>query len=394
MYQFGLSLGLRAQAIFLSFLWVVTYQPAQAQQNDCVDYAQKMEIMEQARQALGPLPEDQTRQAHQSWCEGAPTAHPRAHFERQIRDFHAFARSISIRHLNPNFRCETYAVASNAFEEALTDLGCPIQTSTQGQHRDWCEAGNRNEAIDHLTTRRQNLLRCIAAFDYQGPGGAPRNFSSQQNGSGASGGRQPAALPGGLWRQTCTDIQYNGDIIRARCLNNRGRYRQTSYQYRGGPLVNCNGEFYGTRRCPRGSEVQPSDYNASGITRQVYDPPAGSYRSSCRNAAVEEGTLFAECRNQNGRFQRSTLFIGNYTGPISNCDGTLRRVANCDRARSTTQPEGSYKQSCRNIRVQSGTLYASCRNARGQYRDTELDIRGYGGSVSNCNGRLRRGTSC
>lgn len=227
---------------------------ASAQQIDCQDYANQMEAMERARSALGPLPEDQSWEAHYSWCSGAPVDHPRMHFERQIRDFHAFARTIAIRHLRPNFRCESYAIASDAFETALEELNCPIQAFTTDEHRDWCQAGNQDEAINHLTNRRQTLLRCIGNFDYRGPGAGQRNFALQTN-----------------------------------------------------------------RTPPRPS-----------VERFAQRLPQGSYLQTCRNAGVEEGTLFAECETRNGRWRRSSLYLGNYDGPVSNCDGHLRGSDNCD----------------------------------------------------------------
>ncbi|MGD9614032.1 MAG: CVNH domain-containing protein [Alphaproteobacteria bacterium] len=55
-----------------------------------------------------------------------------------------------------------------------------------------------------------------------------------------------------------------------------------------------------------------------------------------------------------------------------------------------SQPAGSYQQTCRNSRMQDDTLYSSCRDTRGRYRDTSLaQVSRCIGSIWNENGALR-----
>ncbi|WP_437939859.1 CVNH domain-containing protein [Sorangium sp. So ce341] len=55
-------------------------------------------------------------------------------------------------------------------------------------------------------------------------------------------------------------------------------------------------------------------------------------------------------------------------------------------------PEGSYLRTCRNVRVDRGTLTAMCQDRRGHYHRTRMvDFRRCRGDIENDNGRLRCG---
>jgi CVNH domain len=52
-------------------------------------------------------------------------------------------------------------------------------------------------------------------------------------------------------------------------------------------------------------------------------------------------------------------------------------------------PSGSYQQTCQNIGVRGSTLYASCKDVRGQWQSTELaDFQRCGSEIQNENGNL------
>ncbi|WP_407523886.1 CVNH domain-containing protein [Methylobacterium oryzisoli] len=62
----------------------------------------------------------------------------------------------------------------------------------------------------------------------------------------------------------------------------------------------------------------------------------------------------------------------------------------CSHGGASAQPSGSYLRSCRNIRVDNDTLYASCRDKGGRYRDGSLgSVGSCAGEVFNDNGALR-----
>ncbi|WP_437735826.1 CVNH domain-containing protein [Sorangium sp. So ce1335] len=54
------------------------------------------------------------------------------------------------------------------------------------------------------------------------------------------------------------------------------------------------------------------------------------------------------------------------------------------------EPRGSYRRTCTDIRTERGTLYARCKDRRGNYRITRMiDYRRCPGDIENDNGRLR-----
>ncbi|MDC3953171.1 hypothetical protein [Polyangium jinanense] len=54
------------------------------------------------------------------------------------------------------------------------------------------------------------------------------------------------------------------------------------------------------------------------------------------------------------------------------------------------RPRGSYMRTCRNIRMEGGTLFAMCEDRGGHFRRTMLrDFHRCRGDISNDNGRLR-----
>ncbi|XXX79584.1 CVNH domain-containing protein [Sorangium sp. So ce134] len=55
-------------------------------------------------------------------------------------------------------------------------------------------------------------------------------------------------------------------------------------------------------------------------------------------------------------------------------------------------PEGSYLRTCRDVRVDRGSLHAMCKDRRGNYRRTRMvDYRRCRGDIENDNGHLRCG---
>ncbi|WP_437757914.1 CVNH domain-containing protein [Sorangium sp. So ce1389] len=54
------------------------------------------------------------------------------------------------------------------------------------------------------------------------------------------------------------------------------------------------------------------------------------------------------------------------------------------------EPRGSYRKTCKDIRTERGTLYARCKDRRGNYHRTRMiDYRRCPGDIENDNGHLR-----
>lgn len=115
--------------------------------------------------------------------------------------------------------------------------------------------------------------------------------------------------------------------------------------------------------------------------------PPGSYRQSCTNCVASGGDLTASCRKiRNSYNQENTSTLRGYAGcrsDISNFDGRLT----CDKG-DAALPEGSYRQSCRDLNRLRDTLYASCRTVGGQWKETSLPLGNCIHSVYNSDGNL------
>jgi hypothetical protein len=113
--------------------------------------------------------------------------------------------------------------------------------------------------------------------------------------------------------------------------------------------------------------------------------PKGSYKQTCFAINVKGKTLTALCKKINGDVQFTELKdIHLCVGNVSNKNGNLR----CDKG--GLPPEGSYDQTCMDIRVENNILYAACRTRAGIYLPTSLaDHKNCVGPVANLDGNLR-----
>jgi hypothetical protein len=124
--------------------------------------------------------------------------------------------------------------------------------------------------------------------------------------------------------------------------------------------------------------------------------PGGSYRASCRDIQVDDGVLEAKCRSANGEYRQSRLRM-DCNGEISNEDGRLtclsrRDRRDNDRRSDATPPSGSYQGSCRDWKMQNGTLSARCEQRNGEgWRSTSIKVSGCKGDITNSDGRLTCG---
>ena len=120
--------------------------------------------------------------------------------------------------------------------------------------------------------------------------------------------------------------------------------------------------------------------------------PPGSYRQSCQDIYADGEVLAATCRKNNGSWNYSTL--SNYRdceGDIANRNGRLECVRDDDDDDDGGWvPRGRYRETCRRVRVEDGTLTAECVDRNGRWRYTELqNFRSCRGDIANVNGWLR-----
>lgn len=176
-------------------------------------------------------------------------------------------------------------------------------------------------------------------------------------GSGGSGG----GLPGGSWRQSCRDGYVRNDRLYARCEQPAGGFNSTS-----AALSNCRS--FGNRN---GFLFCESSGGGSG---GGWSMPGGSWRQSCRDGDMRGYTLYARCQMSNGGYRTTSADTRNCRS-FGNRNGTLFCETGTGGGWGGYLPEGSWRSSCRNGRVDGYILRAECRRNSGSYRSTSADTR-------------------
>ncbi len=194
--------------------------------------------------------------------------------------------------------------------------------------------------------------------------------------------------PPGTYNRTCSDIETTWNTLSATCRTRSGSWNYTTlrnYRDCDGDIANRNGRL----ECVGDyNDDDDDDDNGSGWS------PKGSYRNSCRNIAIERGTLTAECRDNFGRWRYTELAGYQTCRDIANANGILRCIrdnsddGDDDDAGDGDLPGGTWRYSCQNARLYGNVLYATCRDNFGSWRTSTLDLKNCRGNVVNDNGRL------
>ncbi len=211
--------------------------------------------------------------------------------------------------------------------------------------------------------------------------------------------RAAVSAPHGTYRNTCRNIHVKRHHIvyynlLATCQNNHGRWvhaKLKKFRRCRGNIANHNGHL----RCVARRHSAP--VHSAPAHRPVVHIPPGTYKHSCRNIHVRGRNLVASCNDAHGHWKHTTLHDYSLChGNISNAGGRLH----CNRRQPAHHapvhvpaphiPAGSYRHSCRNIRVHKHVLRASCRTHNRHWRHTRLYNFGRcHGGIENHNGRLR-----
>ena len=109
------------------------------------------------------------------------------------------------------------------------------------------------------------------------------------------------------------------------------------------------------------------------MTSAAWAQPASTYDRSCRHIQVTGKTLSAECRRSDGNYKQATLPIAG----IDNVGGRLRFTS--------MYRASSFQDSCKDIRVDRKTLFATCRRPDGGFTRSSIRIPG----IENLDGDLR-----
>ena len=126
-----------------------------------------------------------------------------------------------------------------------------------------------------------------------------------------------------------------------------------------------------------------NDCCVSGIKLEAGQLPSGSYQQTCNNMQVNDSSLNASCRRQDGVWQSTTLAnFDRCIGDIANLNGMLR----CNKGDSP--PAGSYQRTCRDIWIEETILHASCKRRNGDWLTSSLDTKDCRGEIYNLDGYL------
>ncbi len=189
-------------------------------------------------------------------------------------------------------------------------------------------------------------------------------------GSGAAQAAQESNPPGS-YQQTCSDISVKKGNLYAKCQDEKGKAhssRLSHYEKCGADIVNKNGSL----QCARGEHAARSQ-------------PPGSYTETCKDIKMKGSTLHAVCRSLDGREMATSLKEANRCSQgVANINGILSCVV------SDVLPPGSYIATCKDVRMQGTTLYASCNNGKDRWVSAQLrDAHKCAGDIANHEGSLR-----
>lgn len=175
-------------------------------------------------------------------------------------------------------------------------------------------------------------------------------------------------IPTGPYQQTCSDISVKNGNLYAKCQDAKGKAHSAKlsrYEKCGSEIVNKNGNL----ECPSAATSLPS----------------GPYTESCKDIRMKGTTLHAVCKSIDGREMPVSLKDANRCSQgVVNLNGILSCMVN------DVIPPGSYMATCKDIRMQGTTLYASCNDGKDHWAKTQLrDAYKCSGDISNYKGGLQ-----
>ena len=177
-------------------------------------------------------------------------------------------------------------------------------------------------------------------------------------------------LPKGSYRETCRNIRRHGPHLEAYCQKRDGGWRWSHLN-----LKSCRDRNIGNHN----GRLQCGDW------QRGHHLPEGSYKTSCRKIRTDGYHLEAKCQKRDGGWRWTDINLYSCNRNIVNNNGRLE----CG-SWQTRLPKGTYKQSCRKIRVEGHHLEAKCLKLNGDWRPTHLNLyKCSGRRVYNDNGRLR-----
>lgn len=260
-------------------------------------------------------------------------------------------------------KCAAQNVPSGTYQQSCKDIrvnGDTLQARCEDNSRHW------------RTTELSDFYQCSG--DITNVNGTLTCDRSQSN-YGQTG------VPAGSYQQSCRDIRRRGNRLEARCEDGNRNWNSTSLDN----VDRCTSDITnvnGTLQCER----RASNWQAGG--------PSGTYQQSCRDIRRNGDRLEARCETNGGDWVKTSLDdVDSCTSDIVNENGQLRCERRGRQGRNYNwqgnAPQGSYTQSCRNIRMDGDTLRAECPNPGGHFKASSLSqVSSCVGDITNRNGKL------
>lgn len=178
-------------------------------------------------------------------------------------------------------------------------------------------------------------------------------------------GKQP---PKGSYQKTCKNIHVDGNKLKAKCEKKNGNWNSTSINYK-----NCN------------KDISNDNGNLTCGSSGGSKIPKGSYRDTCKNSYVEGKWLYSNCKKKNGSWNNTSIRYKDCNKDIKNDNGNLK----CGGGNSSKYPNGSYKNSCKDLNIDGNYLEAKCKNEKGKWKNTSIKYKKCSNGIKNDNGQLK-----
>jgi hypothetical protein len=200
---------------------------------------------------------------------------------------------------------------------------------------------------------------------------------------------QAQSNPPGSYQQTCRNIDFHDNVLAANCQDSTGRWQSALLR----DVQSCRSDIInddGALRCSRSGGV------AAGL-------PGGSYTQSCQDVHAHGDDLQARCPTANGDWKDTKLDDYNKCrGEIVNDNGKLRCITGVYGGPGAPVGgyqgypsaaggfNGSYTQTCKDIKSHGDDLEARCKTVNGDWNHTKLDdYRKCKGQIINEDGNLK-----
>jgi len=174
-----------------------------------------------------------------------------------------------------------------------------------GNYRDTCTDLLKIGHMLEAKCRKQDGTWQSTVIFYGNCDGSIHNNNGQLTCNQGGGGNN--WLPPGNYKNSCRNMNVNGDILQAQCQRRDGSWRFSSIDYDEcyDDITNQNGRL----QCG-----QRHHHNML---------PRGSYKQSCRDLSVNGDVLSAQCQKRDGNWRWSSIDYGDCYGDITNHNGRL-----------------------------------------------------------------------